>query len=132
MLGDNIVARLRGRRQKEYKHANLGAVASIGVHKGVAIMFGKIKLKGLPAWWFHRLYHGAMVPTVNRKVRVFPDWTLAMFMRRETVALPEMAHPRDAFIDAALPGPQPRRADRADGLALVTGKGHADGVTSTP
>ncbi|RZU46391.1 cytochrome d oxidase subunit CydB [Streptomyces sp. BK022] len=132
VLGDNIVARLRGRRQKEYKHANLGAVASIGLHKGVAIMFGKIKLKGLPAWWFHRLYHGAMMPTVNRKVRVFLDWTLAVFLRRETVGLPEMAHPRDAFIDAALPEPQLRRAERGNGLSLVTGNDRSGGVTTTP
>ncbi|MET8814975.1 NAD(P)/FAD-dependent oxidoreductase [Streptomyces sp. NPDC004549] len=132
VLGDNIVAHLRGRRQKEYKHANLGAVASIGVHKGVAIMFGKIKLKGLPAWWFHRLYHGAMMPTVNRKIRVFLDWTLAVFLRRETVALPEMAHPRDAFVDAALPQPRLRRADRAGGLSFAAGNDHTGGVTATP
>ena len=125
VLGDNIIARLRGRRQQEYKHKNLGAVASIGLHKGVAIMFGRIKLKGRPAWWFHRLYHGAMMPTMNRKIRVFLDWTLAMFLRRETVGLPEMAHPREAFVEAALPEPMLRRANRSGNLSLVTGDGHS-------
>lgn len=119
--------RSSGRRQKEYKHKNLGAVASIGLHKGVAIMFGKLKLKGRPAWWFHRLYHGAMMPTVNRKIRVFLDWTLAAFLRRETVGLPEMAHPRDAFVDAAHPSPMLRRADRANCLSLVAGDGRSAG-----
>jgi NADH dehydrogenase len=127
VLADNIVACLRGRRQKEYKHANLGAVASIGLHKGVAIMFGKIKLKGRPAWWFHRLYHGAMMPTVNRKIRVFLDWTLAVFLRRETVGLPELAHPRDAFVDAAHPEPMLRRATPSTNLFLVPGERHATG-----
>ncbi|WP_329375897.1 NAD(P)/FAD-dependent oxidoreductase [Streptomyces sp. NBC_01483] len=127
VLGDNIIARLRGHRQKEYKHKNLGAVASIGLHKGVAIMFGKLRLKGRPAWWFHRLYHGAMMPTMNRKIRVFLDWTLAVFLRRETVGLPEMTHPRDAFVDAARPEPMLRRADRANSLALIADDGRSAG-----
>ncbi|MFF9157480.1 NAD(P)/FAD-dependent oxidoreductase [Streptomyces sp. NPDC014846] len=125
VLGDNVIGRLRGRRQKEYKHKNLGAVASLGLHKGVAIMFGTFRLKGRPAWWFHRLYHGAMMPTVNRKLRVFLDWTVAMFLRRETVGLPEMAHPRDAFVDAALPEPMLRRADRSKSLSLIPGNDHS-------
>ena len=60
----------------------------------MAILFGKYKLKGRPAWWFHRLYHGAMVPTFNRKVRVFTDWTLAMFLKREAVGLSQMENPQ--------------------------------------
>ncbi|MFJ6622556.1 NAD(P)/FAD-dependent oxidoreductase [Kitasatospora sp. NPDC091335] len=94
VLGDNVISGMRGFPQKEYKHKNLGAVAGLGLHKGVAILFGKYKLKGRPAWWFHRLYHGAMVPTFNRKVRVFTDWTLAMFLKREMVGLAQMEKPQ--------------------------------------
>ncbi|WP_031075014.1 NAD(P)/FAD-dependent oxidoreductase [Streptomyces sp. NRRL WC-3742] len=94
VLGDNVISGMRGFPQKEYKHKNLGAVAGLGLHKGVAILFGKVKLKGRPAWWFHRLYHGAMVPTFNRKVRVFMDWTLAMFFKREMVGLSQMEQPQ--------------------------------------
>ncbi|MFF2074527.1 NAD(P)/FAD-dependent oxidoreductase [Kitasatospora sp. NPDC058162] len=94
VLGDNVISGMRGFPQKEYKHKNLGAVAGLGLHKGVAILFGKYKLKGRPAWWFHRLYHGAMVPTFNRKVRVFTDWTLAMFLKREAVGLSQMEKPQ--------------------------------------
>lgn len=94
VLGDNVISGMRGFPQKEYKHKNLGAVAGLGLHKGVAILFGKVKLKGRPAWWFHRLYHGAMVPTFNRKVRVFTDWTLAMFFKREIVGLSQMEQPQ--------------------------------------
>ncbi|GAA0681068.1 NAD(P)/FAD-dependent oxidoreductase [Kitasatospora atroaurantiaca] len=107
VLGDNVISGMRGFPQKEYKHKNLGAVAGLGLHKGVAILFGKYKLKGRPAWWFHRLYHGSRVPTMNRKVRVFTDWTLAMFLKRETVGLSEMEKPFDAFQEAAAPAPKP-------------------------
>ncbi|MFI6849712.1 NAD(P)/FAD-dependent oxidoreductase [Kitasatospora sp. NBC_00085] len=110
VLGDNVISGMRGFPQKEYKHKNLGAVAGLGLHKGVAILFGKVKLKGRLAWWFHRAYHGAMVPTVNRKVRVFTDWTLAMFLKRETVGLAQMEKPFEAFQEAAAPAPKPVEA----------------------
>lgn len=101
VLADNVIAALRGRPPAEYRHKNLGAVAGLGLHKGVAILFHKIKLKGRPAWWFHRLYHGSRVPTLNRKIRVFVDWTLAALLKRETVGLIELEHPRDPFTEAA-------------------------------
>ncbi|MEK2492018.1 NAD(P)/FAD-dependent oxidoreductase [Kitasatospora purpeofusca] len=124
VLGDNVLARLRGREPKEYRHRNLGAVASLGVHKGVAVVFGKYRLKGRAAWWFHRLYHGAMMPTVNRKVRVFADWTLAVLLGRETVGLPELARPRDAFVEAALPAPAAPRDERTgDPSGTAAGRG---------
>ena len=107
VLGDNVISGMRGFPQQEYKHKNLGAVAGLGLHKGVAILFGKYKLKGRPAWWFHRLYHGSRVPTMNRKVRVFADWTLAVFLKRETVSLVEMERPRETFVEAAAPAPKP-------------------------
>jgi NADH dehydrogenase len=103
VLADNVIAAMRGFPQQEYKHKNQGAVAGLGLHKGVALLFGKYQLKGRPAWWFHRAYHGARVPTFNRKVRVFADWTLAMFLKRETVGLVEMEKPREPFVEAAAP-----------------------------
>ncbi|MEV6118774.1 NAD(P)/FAD-dependent oxidoreductase [Streptomyces sp. NPDC052109] len=109
VLADNVLAVLRGRSPKEYRHRNLGAVAGLGLHKGVAILFGKVKLKGRPAWWFHRLYHGSRVPTLNRKIRVFVDWTLASLLKRETVGLIELEHPRDPFTEAATPPGAPSR-----------------------
>ncbi|MCC9312032.1 NAD(P)/FAD-dependent oxidoreductase [Kitasatospora sp. RB6PN24] len=119
VLGDNVVSGMRGFPQKEYRHKNLGAVAGLGLHKGVAILFGKVKLKGRPAWWFHRLYHGAMVPTVNRKIRVFTDWTLAMFLKRETVGLAQMEKPFDAFQEAAGPAPKPAAVPAESDKALA-------------
>ncbi|GAB2703512.1 NAD(P)/FAD-dependent oxidoreductase [Kitasatospora kifunensis] len=113
VLGDNVISGMRGFPQAEYKHKNLGAVAGLGLHKGVAILFGKYKLKGRPAWWFHRLYHGSRVPTMNRKIRVFTDWTLAMFLKRETVGLSEMEKPFGAFQEVT-PVVVPKPAAAAD------------------
>jgi NADH dehydrogenase len=99
-LGDNIVASLRGQELREYKHAYAGSVASLGLHKGVAEIYG-IKVRGLPAWFMHRTYHLSRVPTFNRKVRVVADWTLSLFFRREIVSLGSLQMPREEWELAA-------------------------------
>jgi NADH:ubiquinone reductase (H+-translocating) len=99
-LGDNLVASLRGQEIHAYKHAYAGSVASLGLHRGVAEVYG-VKLRGLPAWWMHRTYHVTRMPTLNRKVRVIADWTLALFFRREIVSFGSFADPRRDFEEAA-------------------------------
>jgi NADH dehydrogenase len=106
VLGDNVISAIRGFPQQEYKHANKGAVAGLGLRKGVAVISmgkAKIKLRGRLAWYMHRTYHGMAVPTWNRKIRVFADWTLALFFKREVVSLGAMENPREEFYEAARP-----------------------------
>lgn len=99
-LADNIVADLNGRPRKRYEHKYVGSVAGLGLHKGVANVYG-LKVHGWPAWFMHRTYHLSRVPTVNRKVRVTGDWTLALFFRREIVSMGELQRPRAEFEMAA-------------------------------
>ncbi|MFG1703858.1 NAD(P)/FAD-dependent oxidoreductase [Nonomuraea sp. M3C6] len=96
VLADNIVRHLRGQQLAEYRHKYVGSVAGLGLHQGVANVYG-VKLRGFPAWFMHRTYHLSRVPTLNRKVRVVVDWTLALFFKRETISLGEMEHPREDF-----------------------------------
>jgi NADH dehydrogenase len=101
LLARNIVASMRGKPLEEYRHAYAGSVASLGLHKGVAEIYG-IKLRGLPAWFMHRTYHMTRMPTFNRKVRVVADWTLALFFHREVVSLgTTTGDPRRDFRSAA-------------------------------
>jgi NADH dehydrogenase len=95
-LADNLVAVIRGQAPKNYAHKHVGSVASLGLHKGVAQVYG-IKLTGLAAWFMHRTYHLSRIPSFNRKVRVVIDWTLALFLKREVVSLGELHLPREAF-----------------------------------
>ncbi|MQS06327.1 NAD(P)/FAD-dependent oxidoreductase [Streptomyces alkaliphilus] len=106
VLGDNVISAMRGFPQQQYKHANKGAVAGLGLRKGVAmIRLGKlsIRLRGRLAWYMHRTYHGMAVPTWNRKIRVFADWTLGLFLKREVVSLGAVENPREEFSEAARP-----------------------------
>ncbi len=104
VLAENITASLRGQPLKEYAHAYAGSVASLGLHKGVAHVYGR-KLKGYPAWFMHRAYHLSRVPTFNRKARVLAEWTLSGLFKREIVSLGSLEHPRAEFELAAAPPP---------------------------
>lgn len=100
VIGDNIAHTLRGEPLETYAHGHAGSVASLGLHKGVAQVYGR-KLKGYPAWFMHRVYHLSRVPTVNRKARVLAEWTLAGLFKREIVSLGSLEHPRAEFELAA-------------------------------
>ncbi|MGW7049330.1 NAD(P)/FAD-dependent oxidoreductase [Streptomyces avermitilis] len=100
VLGDNIAHALRGEELETYAHKYAGSVASLGLHKGVAQIYGR-KLKGYPAWFMHRAYHLSRVPTFNRKARVLAEWTLAGLFKREIVSLGSLEHPRAEFELAA-------------------------------
>ena len=104
-LAANIVATQRRRQLTDYRHKYVGSVASLGLYRGVAEVYG-IKLRGWPAWFMHRTYHVSRMPTVNRKVRVLADWTLAIFFPREVVSLGQLQQPRREFELAALPDPE--------------------------
>lgn len=100
VLADNILAAICGEPLEEYRHSYAGSVASLGLHKGVAHVYGR-KLKGYPAWLMHRTYHLSRVPTFNRKARVLAEWTLAGLFKREIVSLGSLEHPRAEFELAA-------------------------------
>ena len=101
-LADNLVAVIRGRAPRPYRYRHAGSVASLGLHQGVAQVYG-IRAKGWVAWFLHRTYHMSRIPSLNRRVRVVADWTLALFLRREVVSLGELHQPRGPFTDVTPP-----------------------------
>ena len=102
-LAKNLVATIRGQQLERFKYRNLGGLASLGRHKGVANIMG-LRVRGLPAWFIARTYHLMMIPTVGRKVRIALDWTVALFFKRDAVQLATLQTPREAFAEA---WPQP-------------------------
>jgi NADH dehydrogenase len=108
LLAGNLVATSRGGRLHPFRYRNRGQLVSLGRFRGVAQLPGRIRLRGFPAWWLHRSYHVAKMPTFNRKVRIILDWTVAMFFPRDIVALGSLQRPREAFQRAL--GDEQRRA----------------------
>ncbi|MFI9588295.1 NAD(P)/FAD-dependent oxidoreductase [Streptomyces sp. NPDC052236] len=127
VLAENIVASLRGEPLKEYAHRYAGSVASLGLHKGVAHVYGR-KLRGYPAWLMHRAYHLSRVPTFNRKARVLAEWTLSGLFKREIVSLGSLEHPRAEFALAA-GGRPPAKGPKG---AQEEGQPGTPGTSGTP
>jgi NADH dehydrogenase len=100
VLAANVASYLRGGALHDYKHAYAGSVASLGLYRGVAEIYG-IKLRGFPAWFMHRTYHVSRMPTLNRKIRIVADWTGALLFRREVVSLGQLQRPHSEFQQAA-------------------------------
>jgi NADH dehydrogenase len=111
LLAKNIIADLRGELPRQYFHKNLGAVAGLGVGVGV-FQSGKLAIKGLPAWFAHRGYHGLAMPSWERKLRVFGDWVAGFFLRRDIVSLAAVQNPRAIFQEFAS-RPKPPAAEAA-------------------
>jgi NADH dehydrogenase len=103
-LAENVIAHLRGEPVKPYQHKHAGSVASLGLYKGVAEIYG-VKLRGPLAWFMHRTYHVSRMPTFNRKIRIISDWTQALLFRREVVSLEQIHEPRAEFSRAIGPTP---------------------------
>jgi NADH dehydrogenase len=98
-LALNLAAALEGNPMRPFRYRSMGSLATLGLYKGVALV-GPLKLRGFPAWFIHRTYHLTRIPTLNRKVRVVSDWTLALLFRRDIVQLGALQDPRRAFVEA--------------------------------
>ena len=108
LLARNIVATLRGREAKPYVHHSLGAVATLGLGRGI-FQYRRIVITGFPAWLMHRGYHVLAVPTWERKLRVLAVWLTAAVLGRDIISLAAVQDPRRAFVtggeSAGLPAP---------------------------
>ena len=98
-LARNLVATLRSEPLRPFRYKNKGQLVSLGRYKGVAKVMG-IPMSGFPAWWLHRGYHLAMMPTLNRKVRIALDWTVGLVFPRDVVQLGSLSRPREPFEQA--------------------------------
>ncbi|MFG1817605.1 NAD(P)/FAD-dependent oxidoreductase [Kribbella sp. NPDC049174] len=100
LLAKNLLQTLRGRQPKNYVHHTLGAVATLGLGRGI-FQYKRIVVKGFLAWLMHRGYHVLAVPTWDRKVRVLAVWLAAAFYGRDIVSLASVQRPREAFVTEA-------------------------------
>ncbi|SMG41358.1 NAD(P)/FAD-dependent oxidoreductase [Agreia pratensis] len=117
LMAKNIVAALRGEALVEYNHKNAGAVAGLGIGVG-AFQSGKIAIKGLPAWFMHRGYHGLAMPTWERKIRVIGNWVFNFVLGRDIASLEARVTPRAAF-EAFASRPRPAAEAPAEPAAAA-------------
>ncbi|HET7734447.1 MAG TPA: NAD(P)/FAD-dependent oxidoreductase [Nocardioidaceae bacterium] len=92
------LARNLTRTPRPYRHKDAGAVASLGLRKGVAELYG-VPLRGWVAWLVHRLYHGSRIPCGRRRLLVSLVWLLGS-RGRDPVALTALESPRTPLREA--------------------------------
>lgn len=105
LLAKNIVRALRGGTPEDYRHHNLGSVATLGLGDGV-FQSGPIVVTGFPAWLMHRGYHVLAIPSWERTWRVAAGWLSNLAWGRDAIELHEVRAPRSAFEEASAPPPR--------------------------
>jgi NADH dehydrogenase len=83
-LAHNIHASVRGRQLKPFHFSGLGTLCVVGHHTACAEIKGW-RFSGLLAWMMWRAVYLAKLPGLERKVRVFVDWTIELFFPRDIV-----------------------------------------------
>ncbi|GAC1417942.1 MAG: NAD(P)/FAD-dependent oxidoreductase [Candidatus Velthaea sp.] len=87
VLGDNIVATLRGEATKPFDFTALGTMASLGARRGVVGFPNGFILTGFFAWVLWRSYYLMRLPGLDRRLRVAFDWLLGLFFSRDIAEL---------------------------------------------
>ncbi len=83
-LAHNIHAGVRGRPLKPFYYNGLGTLCVVGHHTACAEIKG-VRFSGLLAWMMWRAIYLAKLPGLERKVRVFVDWSIELFFPRDIV-----------------------------------------------
>ncbi|MGK2923685.1 MAG: FAD-dependent oxidoreductase [Methyloceanibacter sp.] len=95
-LAANIMAKLKGEKLKPFAYTSKGSLASLGMSKAVADVYG-IKLSGLLAWLLWRGFYLSFLPGFAAKFRVGVNWLLNAIMPPNLVQL-RMRPPATRYI----------------------------------
>lgn len=85
VLAKNIAAKLSGKETKPFSYKPAGMLASVGHNKAVAEIHG-VRISGFIAFLMWRGIYLLKVPSLSRKIRLFLEWSWAMFFP------PDIAH----------------------------------------
>ena len=80
-------------RPKPYRYREIGMGATLGRHKGILSLYGRVAIRGFPGWFMTRTYHLYQLPLLSRKARAVTDWTVGLFFRRDIAELGTLGHP---------------------------------------
>lgn len=87
VLAHNINAKLFGGEKKRFTFKGLGTMGSLGYHNAVALLFNRVPVSGLLAWFMWRSVYWWKMPGFDRKVKVGLAWALDFLIPPETVQL---------------------------------------------
>jgi NADH dehydrogenase len=86
VLARNICGALDGKPPRPFIYHQLGMMGSLGHNRGFGKLLG-VRVRGLPAWFVRRTYYLMQMPGWGRRLRLFIDWTLALFSHPDSVRI---------------------------------------------
>ncbi len=98
-VANNILAVVQGRPVRPFRYKQIGELAVVGRHSGVANVYG-VQVKGSFAWLMWRAIYLAKMPSMGQRLALLSDWFRLAFGReyvpvtwhvqaRETPGLPQ-------------------------------------------
>ena len=78
----NLQAVIKNKQKKKFEFSSRGQMAIIGKRSAIATIFG-LHLHGYIAWWIWRTVYLSKIPKLDKRVRIFLDWTIDLFFDRD-------------------------------------------------
>ena len=95
-LAENIIAQAKGKPLKPFAYTSRGSLASLGMSKAVAEVYG-VKLSGTLAWLLWRGFYLSFLPGFATKLRVLVNWMLNLIVPPNIVLI-ESQQPGSRYI----------------------------------
>jgi NADH dehydrogenase len=87
LVARNIVAVLRGEQPKPFTFQEIGELALVGKHTGVAKIYGQ-HFSGFLAWAMWRAIYLSKMPGVGQRARILVDWLFDAAFGRNIAEFP--------------------------------------------
>src|SRR5256885_4797768 len=78
----NLQAIIKNKQKKKFEFSSRGQMAIIGKRSAIATIFG-LHLHGFVAWWIWRTVYLSKIPRLDKRVRIFLDWTIDLLFDRD-------------------------------------------------
>lgn len=86
IVAKNLHAVITNRKKEKFVYSPRGQMAVIGKRSAIASIFG-IHLHGLSAWLLWRIIYLSKIPRLDKKIRIFLDWSIDLFFDRDIARL---------------------------------------------
>jgi len=78
----NLKALIKNSQKEKFAYNSKGQMAIIGKRSGIATFLG-MNISGFWAWLIWRNVYLSKIPTLDKKIRIFLDWTIDLFFDRD-------------------------------------------------
>lgn len=82
----NLIALITNTAKRKFVHRSRGQMAIIGKRTGIASFFG-MNISGFWAWLLWRNVYLSKISAIDKRTRVFLDWTIDLFFDRDIARL---------------------------------------------